>query len=108
MMLGERPYDRRAPVVADPNRLFGAERVDELDHVGDDLFERVILGSLRDVRAAVAAHVRRDGAEAESPEDRKLAAPGNRKLRPAVQENDRFYSDMPVIAVFRPRHPSGE
>ena len=89
MMLGERPDDRRAPIVPDPNRLFGADRVDELDHVGDDEFERVILVSLRDVRAAIAAHVRRDRAEAESAEDRKLTAPGNRQLRPAVQENDR-------------------
>ena len=79
MVLGDRPDDRRAPIVADPDRLLGPERAQELDHVGDDLFERIILVARIDARASVAAHVGRNRAKPEGRERRKLLAPGDRQ-----------------------------
>ena len=64
MVLGDRPDDRRSPVVADPDRLLGPKRTEELDHVGDDLLERIVLVARIDARAPIAAHVGRNRAKA--------------------------------------------
>ena len=89
VLLGQRPHRRCAPVVADPDRLGRAKVVQQLDQVGDDLLQGVILVPAVEAGAAVAAHVRRDRPQAEIGEHRQLVAPGGRQLRPAVHEDHR-------------------
>src|SRR5437763_341669 len=43
MMACDRPHDRAAPIVPDPQRLVAAERTQERQHVADDGLECVIL-----------------------------------------------------------------
>ena len=62
-------------------------RIEQLDHVADDRFHRVVLELRRPARAAVAAHVRRDGAKAQTAKHRQLMAPRNRQFRPAMDED---------------------
>ena len=89
MVLGEAPDHRRAPVVADPDGLLGAQPVQQFDHVGDDLFLAIgVVGRIA-AGTAIAAHVRRDGAKTQAGEHGQLVTPGNRQLWPAVHEDDR-------------------
>jgi hypothetical protein len=60
MVLSDRPNDRRTLVVADPEGLLRAERVEKLHHVGCDLLERIVLVMRIDARAPVSAHIRRN------------------------------------------------
>ena len=53
------PCDRRAPVVAGDDRGRLAERVEQPDHVADQMEQRVLVDRLRRVGLAVAAHVGR-------------------------------------------------
>ena len=58
------PGHRRAPVVADDHRLSLAQRVEQADHVADQMQQRVLVDRLGPVGLAIAAHVGRDGVEA--------------------------------------------
>ena len=78
MVLRYAPYHGRTPVVADPDRLFCTKRIEQLDHVGDDVPLGIILMAGIDTRASIAPHVRSDGAKAKAAEGRKLVAPGDR------------------------------
>src|ERR1700677_1985204 len=89
MMLSHRPDDRRSPIVADPDRLLCAEGVEQLDHVGDDGFLRIVLVAGVDAGAAIPSHVRRNRSETEVGKYRKLIAPRDGQLRPAMQKDDR-------------------
>jgi hypothetical protein len=89
MVARQAPHHRAAPVVADPHRTLTAEAVQQLEHVGHGMLERVVLVARVDAGAAVAAHVGRDGAKAQRPETRQLVAPARRQLRPAVHEDQR-------------------
>ena len=53
----------------------------------DDLLLREVLVARVGARAAVAAHVGRDAAEAQRGEDRQLVPPGERQLGPAMDED---------------------
>jgi hypothetical protein len=88
MMGGKAPHGGAAPIVAHPHGLVAAERVEKLQHVGNDLALRVVGMLAIDAGAAIAAHVRRDSPEAEAAHDRQLVAPAERQLRPAVHEDD--------------------
>jgi hypothetical protein len=87
VVAGEAPDHRAAPVVTDEHRLLAAEAVQQLDHVGRALGERIGLVAVVDAGASVAAHVRRDGAEAHAAERRQLMAPADRQLRPAMDKD---------------------
>src|SRR5581483_6604946 len=73
---------------SDPDRLLGAEPVDQFDHVADDVFLRIVLGPGINRGPAIAAHVGRDGAKAERRERGQLMTPANRQLGPSVEEKD--------------------
>ena len=89
MLLGHRPDHRRAPVVADPDRLLGPQAVQQLDHIGDDFLLAVVRVPAIDAGSPITAHIRRDGPKPQAAEHRQLMAPRNRKLGPAVDEDDR-------------------
>src|SRR6185436_522198 len=77
-------------VMANPNGALDLQCVHELDHVLDDLALRICrVARVCSRRAAIAAHIRRDAAEAERRKRRQLVPPADRKLWPAVQEEDR-------------------
>ena len=81
------PRDRRAPVVADDNRLRRAEGVEHADHVADQMEERVFVDLMGLAGLAVAAHVGRDGAIASVGKRLQLMAPRTPGLRKAVAED---------------------
>ena len=83
------PHHRAAPVVADPHGLVAAQALQQLEHVGHRMLERIVLMPRVDARPAVATHVGRDGAKAQRTEARQLMAPAQRQLGPAVHEDDR-------------------
>jgi hypothetical protein len=62
---GEAPDDWAAPIVTDPNGAVAAEMREQVEHVGDTVFERVSGMRAVDRRTTVAAHVGGDTAEAE-------------------------------------------
>ena len=76
-MAGQRPDDRAAPVVTDPDGFVAPERVEQVDHVAHDVLERVVLVAPVHAGTAVAPHVGRDGAEAEIGEARQLVPPAD-------------------------------
>ena len=80
------PGDRRAPVVTDDHGLGLAERLDQLDHVADQVEQRVGVDRLGRLGAAVAAHVGRDAAEAGGADRLELMPPRVPALRPAMAE----------------------
>ena len=82
------PGDRRAPIVPGDHRRLGTERVEQADHVADEMEERVLLDLLRRVGLPVAAHVRRHGMEAGFGEGAELVAPRIPAFRKAVAEHD--------------------
>src|SRR5262249_246558 len=43
MVTRDVPYDGAPPVMSDPNRPFSTHRINELDHVTDDVFLRIVL-----------------------------------------------------------------
>ena len=77
MMRGHVPDDRAAPVVPDPDGPVTSQAVEELEHVGDDVLERVILVPRVDAGPAVAAHVGRDRPKTEVGETRQLVTPAD-------------------------------
>lgn len=83
----QRPHRRAAPIVADPQRRPGPERVVQLAKVGGRLAHGIVGGSGRDRRAAIAAHVGRDAAPARRGEVRELMPPDQPQPRPAVNED---------------------
>ena len=62
--------------MADDDGLLLAERVEDPDHVADEVEERVFLDLLRTVGLPVAAHVRGDSAPARFGERAQLMPPG--------------------------------
>ena len=82
------PGDRRAPVVTDHDRLVGAERVHDPDHVAGQMEERIGLDRLGPVGLPIAAHVGRDGMIAGLGQRLELMAPRIPGFGPAVAEED--------------------
>ena len=80
------PGDRRAPIVADDDRLRRAQRVEHADHVADEMKQRVLIDGFRLACLAIAAHVGRDGAIAGLGERLQLMAPRIPGFRKAVAE----------------------
>ena len=70
------------------HRLFGAERIDDADHVADQVKQCVLVDRLRPVGLAVAAHVGRDHAISGGRERGELMAPRVPGLGKSVAEND--------------------
>ena len=64
------------------------ERVDDADHVADEMKERVFLDLLRPIRLAIAAHVRRDRMVAGFRKRLQLPSPGIPGFGKAVAEDD--------------------
>jgi len=88
MMAGQTPDDRASPLVADPDRLFAAQRIEKLDHVRDGVLQRVVLVPRIDARPAITPHVRRGRPETETAEAGQLMPPADRELGPPVHEHD--------------------
>src|SRR6266700_1059213 len=65
------------------------QRVEQPDHVADDVELRIGFDRRGSIAAAVAAHVGREGAEAGLRQCRQLTPPRIPGLRPAVAEQDR-------------------
>ncbi len=82
------PGDRRAPVVSGDHRLLDAERIEQPDHVADEMEQSVVVDRFGPVGLAVAAHVRRDGVESGCRQRRDLMAPGIPGFGKAVTENN--------------------
>ncbi len=82
------PGDRRAPVVPDDDRPLRPERVDDADHVADEMQDRVFVDLLGAVGTAVAAHVGRDRMVAGLGERVELRPPGTPGFGKAVTEDD--------------------
>ena len=102
------PGHRRAPVVAGDHRLLGTERIEQADHVADQVQQRVLVDRLRAVGLAVAAHVGRDGVVAGLRQRGELVAPGIPGLRKAVaQQHQRpvarsaMCMRMPLVSTVR-------
>jgi hypothetical protein len=88
MMAGEAPDHRAAPVVADPDSTLATEMSEQLEHVINAVFERII-GVGRVVRGTtVATHIWGNAAEPERGEAAELVSPAMRQLRPAMDEDD--------------------
>ena len=81
------PGDRRAPIVPDDDRPLRPERVDDADHVADEMQDRVFLDLLGTVGLAVAAHVGRDSMVAGLGERVQLRPPGTPGFGKAVTED---------------------
>src|SRR5208337_5157048 len=81
------PGDRRAPIVPDDDRPLRPERVDDADHVADEMQDRVFLDLLGTVGLAVAAHVRRDRTVAGLGERVELRPPGTPGFGKTVAED---------------------
>ena len=91
------PGDRRAPVVADDDRLGLAERLHQLGHVAHQMQQRVLVDRLGRLGAAVAAHVGRHAAKAGRAHRRELMPPRVPALRPAMAEqHQRTAADLGV------------
>jgi hypothetical protein len=88
MVAGEAPGHRAAPVVADPDGTLAAEMGQQLEHVINAVFERVVGVGLVVRGAPVTAQVRGDAAEPEGGKTAELVSPATRQLRPAVDEDD--------------------
>src|SRR5208337_5119949 len=82
------PGDRSAPVMADDRGPLLPERVDDADHVADEVQERIFLDLFRPIRLAIAAHVRRDRMVAGFRERLQLPSPGIPGFGKAVAEDD--------------------
>jgi hypothetical protein len=82
------PRHRCAPIVAGDDRLLGAERIEQPDHVADQVEERVLVDRLRPVGPAVTAHVGGHGMEPRLGECRELMAPGIPGFGKAVAQED--------------------
>ena len=100
------PGYRRAPVVADDDGLLDAEGVQNADRIGGQVAHGVASTALRRIRAAVSAHVGRDGVEAGGGQRGKLLSPGIPELGEAVQEQDErsapcsaMWMLMPLAAI---------
>jgi hypothetical protein len=74
--------------VADDNGLLLAERVEDPDHVADEVKERIFLDLLRTVGLPIAAHVGGDRAPARFGERAQLMPPGVPGFRKAVAHQD--------------------
>ena len=95
MVLRNRPHYRGAPIVANPYRFLRTKRIEEFNHVRNAVFQRVIFVAHIQAGASVPTHVRCNGAEAEPCEHWKLMPPRDRKLRPAMHEDNRCGSRYP-------------
>jgi len=83
------PDDGAAPIMPDPDGLLVSQPVEKLEHVGHGVGERVVFVARIDGRAAIAAHIRCYRAKAEARKAWQLMTPADRKLRPAMHEDDR-------------------
>src|SRR5208282_2131597 len=75
VIAGESPDNRAAPVMANPKGAVVAEMNEQIEHVVDAVFDRVIGMGAIDGGPAVTAHVRGDAAKAEGGEAMQLVAP---------------------------------
>ncbi len=85
--------------MAGDDRLPGAERVDEADHVADQVQQRVLVDRFGAVGPAIAAHIRRHDMEAGRGQGRELMPPGVPVLGKAVAQHDQR-----SLALFRQVH----
>ena len=74
--------------MANPDCAVAAELDEQIEHVVDAVFDRVIAMDVVDGGTAVTAHVRGDAAEAKGGEATQLVAPAMPELRPTVDEDD--------------------
>ncbi len=81
------PGDRRAPIMADNDRLFLAERRDQRDHVADIVEDAVGFHIGRCAAAAKPAHIWGHDMETGIRDGRDLVPPGIGQFRPAVAEH---------------------
>jgi hypothetical protein len=70
------------------DRTFAAARIDDPDHVVDEMQGRLSLDLLRPIRRAIAAHVRSDGMIRRLGPRLELMAPRVPGFRPAMAEED--------------------
>ncbi len=82
------PGDGRSTVMTDDDRRRRAERVEDADHVADEVEERVLIDGVWLVALAIAAQVWGDGAKARRGERGELMSPGTPGFREAVAEED--------------------
>ncbi|MNY03297.1 hypothetical protein D3C86_1359090 [compost metagenome] len=82
------PGDRRTPVVADDHGLILPQRPDQIDHVSDQMQDRMLLHISRFVGPAIAAHVGGDGAIARLGQGLNLRSPTDPQFGKAVQQQD--------------------
>ena len=83
------PAQAAAPVVTREVGRLEAQALHETDDIANKQREGVVLGALRSVALAVAAHVGDDGPVAGACKRRGLSAPRVAKLREAVPQDDR-------------------
>src|SRR6516162_659151 len=88
VVAGETPDDRAAPVVADPNGAIAAQMSEQVEHVVNAVFQRVIGVAAVVGGAAIATHVRVGATEPEGGKAADLVPPAMRQLGPAMDEDD--------------------
>ncbi len=97
------PCYRRAPIVAGNDRLLGSQRIQQPDHVADQMQQRVPVDLRRLVGPPVAAQVGCDRTEPGCGEGRQLMAPRIPNLGKAVAQQDQrafaLLRDMHADAV---------
>jgi hypothetical protein len=76
--------------MADPYGAVAAEMGEQVEHVVNAVFERVIGVGAVARGTTIAAHIRGDAAEAEGGKAAKLVAPAMGELRPAVDEDNQL------------------
>ena len=74
--------------MANPGGAVAAKKDEQIEHVLNAVFERVIAMGAVDGGLAVDAHVRGDAAESEGGEAAQLVAPAIPEVRPTVDEDD--------------------
>jgi len=82
------PGDRRARVVADDHRRRRLQRVEQPDHVADEVQDRVLVDRMRRIGLAVATHSGGHRVEAGRRERQQLVAPRDPALWKAVAQHD--------------------
>ena len=83
---GEGESEQTAPIVADQHDAARARGVDQPGDIGEEIGQSIILAAARPARAAIAALVDRPDAKALGEQRPHLAAPLQRALRKAMQQ----------------------
>src|SRR5258708_15201194 len=83
------PYDRRAPVVTEQDRLPFSEMINQPEHVAAQGLQVMGFTRMRGIAAAVAAHFRNDDAITRVAHRADLMPPRIPGLRPAMDHQNR-------------------